>query len=362
MTSWANFGTSGSMLDMAPQSDNSAPHIAYAANGIGGQPSVSFDGEAYLQTAGSTAMSITANGGACFIVFKTDMDDTERGNRAIFGGEGSNRRLGLHFIAGSRNVRGFFFNDTASGDMAVEAGKTQGFSLMQWTTNNASTRYMMRDSATGASVATASTPTALNIRIGGNMLSWTPNFVGDIAEIRVYNRPLTGRERSEIQFELCSRYGVNWTGHGGIDDTALAWCANGTQFGYWEGDGLPEAVVTTATAGGATLTLDQAPAASAYTRGYLAHDGGDGTDRIWYVSAASAARDLPMTFSIDANAVTGSGALLLRYSESYDGPWSRVGMCDKAVSGEYRFAFPVNGRKSGFYRVKKSQPFTIVVK
>ena len=193
------------------------------------------------------------------------------------------------------------------------------------------------------------------------MLSWTPNFVGDIAEIRVYNRPLTGRERSEVQFELCTRYGVSWAGHGGIDDTALAWCANGAQFGYWEGDGLPEAVVTTATAGGATLTLDQTPAASAYTRGYLAHNGGDGLERVWFVSAAAAAQNLPMTLAIDAS-VVGGRTFALDRSDSLDGPRTRVGAYTAPANGLYVFPFNAGGWQGGFYHLRKQKAFTLVIR
>ncbi len=366
VTSWANFGTSGSVLDMAPPSDNSAPHIAYTAKGIGGQPSVSFDGDAYLQSTGTSGMGVTANGGAWFVVFQTSQAAEERANRAIFGGAtGAGYRIGAFFPNGTDSVRGYFWNNMQSTagypDVAVETGVAQVLSALAWTANGASKCYVMRGPVTGTSSTSGSYTGAARISVGGNMLSWTPNFAGDIAEIRVYNRPLTGRERSEVQFELCSRYGVSWTGHGGIDDTALAWYANGTQFGYWEGDGLPEAVVTTATAGGATLALNQTPAASAYSRGYLAHDGGDGADRVWYVSAAASAKNLPMTLAIDAN-VVGGGAYALDRSDSLDGARTRVGAYTASANGQYVFPFGAVGWQGGFYHLRKQMAFTIVIR
>ena len=246
-------------------------------------------------------------------------------------------------------------------DIAVETGVPQVLSTMAWTANGSSKCYVMRGPVTGNASTSGSYTGAARISVGGNMLSWTPNFVGDIAEIRIYNRPLTGRERSEVQFELCSRYGVSWTGHGGIDDTALAWCANGAQFGYWEGDGLPEAVVTTATAGGATLALDQAPAASAYSRGYLAHNGGDGLERVWYVTAATAAKNLPMTLSFDAN-VVGTGTFALDRSDSPDGRWSRVGSFLATANGQYAYSFEAGEWQGGFYRLRKQNPFVMQVR
>lgn len=366
VTSWANFGTSGTVLDMAPPSDNSGPHIACTADGIGGQPSVSFDGDAYLQSAGTSGMGVTANGGAWFVVFQTSQDANERSNKAIFGGTtGAGYRIGAFFPNGTDSVRGYFWNNMQSTagypDIAVETGVPQVLSAMAWTANGASKCYVMRGPVTGNASTSGSYTGPARISIGGNMLSWTPNFVGDIAEIRIYNRPLTGRERSEVQFELCSRYGVSWTGHGGIDDTALAWCANGSQFGYWEGDGLPEAVVTTATTGGATLTLDQAPAASAYTRGYLAHDGGEGLERVWYVSAAASAKNLPMTMSIDTSGL-GGGTFTLDRSDSLDGRWRRVGSYAETANGLYAYSFEGGAWQGGFYRLRKQTPFILVVR
>ena len=366
VTSWANFGTSGTVLDMAPPSDNSAPHIAYEADGIGGQPSVSFDGDAYLKSAGSSGMGVTANGGAWFVVYQTSLDAESRVNKAIFGGAtGAGYRIGAFFPSGADAVRGYFWNNMLSTagypDVAVETDKPQILSAMAWTTNGASKCYVMRGPVTGSASTSGSYTGAASISVGGNMLSWTPNFVGDIAEIRIYNRPLTGRERSEIQFELCARYGVSWTGHGGIDDTALSWCGNGAQFGYWEGDGLPEAVVTTAMAGGATLTLDQAPAASAYTRGYLAHDGGEGLERVWYVAAAASARAIPATFAVDRG-VVGGGDFSLCRSDTLDGRQTKAGAYTKVgADGKYSFQLPA-GWQGGFYRLRKQQAFTMIIR
>ena len=47
-------------------------------------------------------------------------------------------------------------------------------------------------------------------------------------------------------------------------------------------EGLPEDVVMSAATGGATLTLNGTPAASANSRGYLAYNGGDGRTHTAY--------------------------------------------------------------------------------
>ena len=365
VTTWANMGTSGSVLDMSPHIDNSAAHIAYNMDGMGGQPSVSFDGTTYLQAAGNTAMSITTSGAAWFVVCKTDKNKTERGNMTIFGCSPSGNRFGGFFSnAGDEtqgNLRGYLFNGGVS-DAHVEMNKPQIFAYMHWSANGTNHRYIMNGHGIdGRGGSENSQPTAGNVCIGGNLISWAANLVGDIAEIRVYNRPLTGRERSEIQFELCSRYGVSWAGHGGIADEALAWYANGAQFGYWEDDGLPEAVVTSATAGGATLTLGATPAASDYSRSYMTHNGSNGFDRVWYVAAAYSARALPMTFSVDADRL-GSHALALDYSSLSSGPWSHIGTCEKSPGGECAFPFVANAWQSGFYRVRRLKGIALIIR
>ena len=51
VTAWANQGMKGSAVDVVPHADNSAGHVAYEASGIGGKPSLLFDGSVYLKTA-----------------------------------------------------------------------------------------------------------------------------------------------------------------------------------------------------------------------------------------------------------------------------------------------------------------------
>lgn len=351
VTAWSNHGTTGDALDMAlpADADATAAHIAYTADGMGGRPSLSFDGVTYLKSVGSSSLGVTAAGGAWFVVCKITQPQGDRINRAIFGGNaGNDKRLGL-FFPGEGGVRGFFFENTPPGDVTVEVDKTQVFSLMQWENSNEGTRYLMRNDATGAFIPTASTPAALNLCIGGHMLDWTRNFIGDIAEIRVYNRPLTKREHMAIQFELCARYGVSYSV---IDDEGLGWNERGAQFGYCEGFGPAEEIAVSATSGGATVMFDETPSPTAWTYSYLANNGSNGFDRVWYLFRSAAAGALPMTFSVDPD-VVGGAELKLYYSSSSGGPWVRVGTCDGAVDGQCSFPFAANALRSGFYRVEK---------
>jgi len=230
--------------------------------------------------------------------------------------------------------------------------------LMQLTADNVSKRYLTRNDVTGKIVSAAASPFSAKMNIGGNMLSWTGNFVGDIAEIRVYNRPLTKREHMAILFELCARYGVSYSA---IDNEGLSWCGNSAQLGYCEGYGLPEDIAVSATAGGATVSFDETPDPTAWTYSYLAHNGGNGLGRVWYFFISAAARALPMTFSVDSD-IAGNTALGLYRSASSNGPWTRIGTCDSAVNGQYAFPFAANALLSGFYRVDRVKGTVLLIK
>ena len=107
----------------------------------------------------------------------------------------------------------------------------------------------------GTVVQPAFSPAAAVFMVGNMVPSWMQTFKGEIAEIRIYDRPLTGRERSHVQFELFSRYGVTWEAHGYIDNNALRWHERSSQFGHYADVGVPEDIVSSASAGRATFTL-----------------------------------------------------------------------------------------------------------
>ena len=366
VTAWTNHGTLGSVVNIAPNADNSAGHVAYEAFGINGQPSLLFDGNVYLTTASNVDLGVTANGGAWFVVFKTPCTRVERANMGVMGGQSSSgvyqTRLGVLLANnGYEQYFSYFFGDL--GAMTTTSNATQIACGMRWKEDSATRAYPMNTWAAGNVENISSGPSPIVFAVGTlpvPNVTWVNNFKGEVAEVRVYNRPLTGRERSEVQFELCSRYGVTWMGHGEINDAALAWHENGTQFGYYVNDGLPEDVVMSAETGGATLTLNGTPAASANSRGYLAHNGDSGFDRVWYISAAMAARAQPMTLTIDSD-VVGNCGVILRRSSSLGGSMTRVGSCNEPVDGKYVFSFPANGWQNGFYYLTKKSGFILII-
>ena len=135
-----------------------------------------------------------------------------------------------------------------------------------------------------------------------------------------------------------SFYGVSYSV---IDDEGPGWNERGAQFGYCEGYGPAEEIAVSATSGGATVTFDETPSPTAWTYSYLANNGSNGFDRVWYLFGSMAAKALPMTFSVDPN-VVGGASLKLYYSSSSGGPWTRVGKCNGAVDGQCSFPFAAN--------------------
>lgn len=360
---WANQGVCPS-LDMSPAADNSAAHVALAEDGIGGKPAVSFDGGTYLRSAGASSMDITSEGGAWFVVYETDQSADERrtGNRAIFGScpDNSQQRFGAFFPANTDNVNSYFYHNTAA-TLTVETGKPQVLAMMQFPLDGAGCRYGMRAViATPNALATAN-PGRDYLYVGGRMLSWTGNYVGKIAEIRVYSRPLTVYERSQVQFELCSRYGVAWEGHGGITDEALAWHERSAQFGWLARRGAETEIAASAESGGATLSFDETPGGDSL--GYMANDGGDGLERTWYVSAPSEALAMYATLAFDGKAIGAKNVpMALWRSATPGGEAVRVGVQDAAPNGTYYFPLAAGKWQGGYYKLVKAPGLFLILR
>jgi len=118
--------------------------------------------------------------------------------------------------------------------------------------------------------SSANTPVSGELRIGSMPLPAVPNnFVGDIAELRVYNRALNDAERVIVQNHLSARYGIALAANdlyagksaaagGCFRDVVGIGCATNGAAGLWPGS------VTTSDASGeltmavlsGTLTMD----------------------------------------------------------------------------------------------------------
>ena len=350
VTSWANQGTLGSAANVAPAVDNSAAHVAYEADGIGGKPSILFDGTVNLETQSAIDTGVTADGGAWFVVFKTPctiMDAST--NMGVFGGDLSGVRFGIFFPAGTtETIRDYFFS-SGNIDYNVYSNQTQIISMHGWKKNS-----NQKDAVSSRwNIITSNqsfTPAEFMLRIGKS-LSWTKVFKGEIAEIRIYNRALTRRERCRIEFELCSRYGESWEGHGNIDSIALSWYEESAQVGRVTSTDEPdEELVSTVSSGGATLDI-LTPSAAEGAEGYFSNNGGDGVSRAWFVSAWSAIRGSSIKLTFDRSNVRIGANPSLYSKSSYGGTWNKLNIEPVETEDSVSFTIP-SGWANGFYAVR----------
>ena len=349
VTAWANQGTLGSSANVSPHADNSAGHVAYEAAGIGGKPSLAFDGEVYLKTAAAADLGVTAAGGAWFVVFKTPCPRAERTNMGIMGCV-PGQRFGAFFLNdGTEKYRSFFYADI--GDVGVTSNTTQIASAMCWKEGNTAREYPMNLWTLGSVVSVNPSPGSAVFMVGNMIPSWMQTFKGEIAEIRIYNRALTGRERTRIQLELSARYGVQWQGHGNIGNSALQFFANSVLLDGLSDDGVPEEVISSAEAGGLSISLDT-PSAMNAANAYFTHNNDEGVARSWYLSAWTRTRTgSGLTMAFDIPASFARMGLKLLYRQEGVLSWSTINVTGSYEDGRLVFRLPPGAWVSGWYRL-----------
>ena len=349
VTAWANQGTLGSSANVSPHADNSDGHVAYEASGIGGKPSLAFDGEVYLKTAAATDLGVTAAGGAWFIVFKTPCTRVERINMGIMGSV-PGQRFGAFFTNdGNEYARCYFFGDI--GPITVTSNATQIVSGMCWKEGSTPREYPMNLWAQGAVVSANPSPGSAVFMVGNMVTSWMPTFKGEIAEIRVYNRALTGRERMRIQLELAARYGVQWQGLGYVNNVAMKYYANSVILDGFANDGVPEEVISSGETGGLALSLDN-PATMNEAAAYLTHDENEGLARRWYFSAFTKTRTgSGLTLAFDIPASFADVGLNLLYMGDGWTTWGQINAIGAYENGRLVFRLPAGSWANGWYRL-----------
>lgn len=349
VTAWANQGTKGASVDVVPHADNSGGHVAYEASGIGGKPSLLFDGSVYLKTAAATDLGVTANGGAWFIVFKTPCTRVERINMGIMGSV-PGQRFGAFFTNdGAERARCYFFQDI--GPIGVTSNATQIVSGMCWKEGNVTREYPMNLWTLGSVASVNISPGSAVFMVGNMIPSWMPTFKGEIAEIRVYNKALTGRERVRIQLELAARYGIEWQGLGYVNNDGMKYYANSVILDGLANDGVPEEVVSSEETGGLSLSLDN-PSAINDAAAYLTHDGNTALARQWYFSAFQKTRaGSGLTLAFDIPASFADAGLNLLYRGAGWTAWNKVNATGIYENGRLVFRLPAGSWENGWYRL-----------
>ena len=293
VTGWKNLGTLGAAGDVAVEGTSD---ITCKAEGANGSPSLDFGGTSCLKTAGDVNLGMKgASGGGCWFV-ALKVPETLDKTRAVMGTVSDSARLSAYRTS-SENFICYLNGKTESGRSRYSSRPIRSgwflLSLSGWGRNlrpyngwyseaiERPDEYVCQDSWSAPFYV-------------GNMgnLSWCNPFLGEIAEIRCYDRALSASERTAVQMEMGVFSGVKQevTSFKGVelfeaDDRAYA--HDGVAFGYMDGLGPSETPVASATSGELTVGYVDEPGTGTGTNtmAYLAHNGVAGYDRVWCLSA-----------------------------------------------------------------------------
>lgn len=225
VNAWANYGSIGTSADVSAAAVSNAP--VFISNGFDRAtgvylPVVRFnwdtasslptaDNQQRLTTGSNTTDFNVKTDSTWFVVFKTLTNNVDQG---LFGSSEATSRFGAFFVATSPNrirlqnnmytQQNFEYNVTNNTLMLMDSRRFGP-------TNAAFISYRGNGAAGGDSALVGSnlfSAVKAQFRIGNqHFTTSTNNFVGDIAEIRIYNRAVNDAERIIIQNHLAARYG-----------------------------------------------------------------------------------------------------------------------------------------------------------
>jgi hypothetical protein len=194
---WPN--RAGLPSDAIPPSGGYGPTRASATIAGLAKPVLRFDGTAMLE-----APRCVAPSGSLFAVFRSG-EGAVAGQR-LLGWEDSD--VGKHGLSLMPNPDGrlqaILRNNGRSGDLVVACNPAQ-FEVVAVTWGPSGTQLYRNGAPAGASKeidAVSADPAIAAFRLGGPGSGSSARFRGDLAEIRVYNRPLADTERRQVEAEL----------------------------------------------------------------------------------------------------------------------------------------------------------------
>jgi hypothetical protein len=197
VTLWPNrAGVSG---DATPSAPHTGPLKAAAKIGDHTKPVLRFDGQSLLE-AGRPVPPV----GTLFVVYQT-APGAAGGERIVGWEDADVGRHGLGLMLnrdGSRHA--ILRNNGQSGDV-LDRNPSKGFETvcLTWGPSGTSMRRNGVETTGPAKIASLSSdPNITALKIGGPGSGRSPRFRGDIAELRVYSRPLTEAERKQVEGEL----------------------------------------------------------------------------------------------------------------------------------------------------------------
>ena len=181
----------------------------YESHGIGGRPTVRFDGEsAYLQTPAADGLNV--GNVSLFLVLQVD-SLTNASNPVLLAKLPVNEAYQFH-VKASNGLPGFRVRQseepyrTARNGVPVAAGDTEIWSGI--CDNGAVTFYRQGEFVDTKALwgpRISATEGSLRLGCGDN---WNHAFCGGIAEVLAYERALTSEERGQVEAYLSGKYGI----------------------------------------------------------------------------------------------------------------------------------------------------------
>ena len=377
VTGWKNLGTLGASGDVAVAEETS--DITYSATGANGSPSVVFGGTTYLKTAGNVNLGISgsAGGGCWFVALK--VTSVLSGNRGLLGTTSDNARFGAFYPTGSKQMFRCYVNASTTGQKYCDRDMRSGWYLLSLSGWGANLRPY--NGWYSADVETPDSYTCLNswsapFSVGnlGSSYTWCNPFLGEIAEIRCYDRALSVSERTAVQMEMGIYSGVkagvtSFSGVELFEAEDRAYVQDGVAFGYMHGLGPTGTPAVSATSGDLKVGyVDDLGTWTGATNtvAYLAHNGLTGLDRVWCLSADSGpggwvlGNAFAIRFTYQGSLPQGEYRLCRKAGA--EAHWTRVGDLIPEDDGTGLTCVLESGWQNGYYRIREKKGLCVIVR
>ena len=373
VSSWTNSGFLGEDFNLAV----AAEKPTLVADGIGSRPSIRFTStNTYLRTAGEVDTGITSDGGGAYFVVCRFDSTKPTGTMCPFGiwspaGSTSTgtQRFGLQaaiWPTVNYPVRPYFFCGYGS-SYPLDLVRTTDSQMIGLGAYPAAAATEMRATQNGAlRVASMNfSPFAGVLSVGEfNVTAFRAGYDGDVAEVRLYNRPLTAREFAAVELDISARYGIDMATCGSSNAVELASHAIDRKvIGISNVSGMyEENPPLTWSDGTLSFSFNTAPSRTDPNSpiAVLGHDGGATTfsqwrnaqtkslGRTWFVSESNPHRGGIFVFSVDTTLPQGDHFCLFRKARSD----TTFKQCDAegVVSGS-SVTFTLSKLESGTYRL-----------
>lgn len=340
---------------------------------FGGRPHLAFE-RGHLVSEVETDLGFGGDvpGAALFIVLHvTDLSKAaDQRVCGLYSGDNAKRCAVFFADSGSKVLRSHLFGTTTL-DVPATAFTT---SCALLSVNG----YVDGTSKTGSARVNGGTPAVARnwwtlapwkgvFMLGSDAMKWSddyPGMTGEIAEFRLYTRPLTVPERAAVELELAAKYDLGVTTAGAVDNAALA--AHGADLqvvGRDPNAAVSSTAVSSYSDGVLTFSLAVEPDAGARSLAVVASDGADAAfaspagnasvqriPRTWYVAGALPGAGGIFDFSCDtADGAKWTYRLCLKRAGAAD--YARLGLVPAVEDGHV--VFTCAELEAGTYRLER---------